>query len=184
LVGEKWSIKNVFVGGGVFLDKSLWLKELIDYEVQREQSGIIGQAFGQELDNQVAESTLEFIGELKQEFQDAIDIFNDLSNTNMSKVKLYTIAKTHGDFMLFRNGFKLIFAIKQPGQISIRLNFMATQSQSAIAAKEKTIAAEDIVEIKQGVYGELYWTFKSQRINMQYLIRHYMTRFINESLKI
>jgi hypothetical protein len=167
-----------------FLDKSSWLKELIDYELQREQSGVIGQTFGQELDNQIAESTLEFTSELKQEFQDAVDIFNDLSQSNMTKIKLYTIAKTHGDFMLFRNGFKLIFAIKQPGQISVRLNFMATQSPTAIAAKEKTIAAEDIIEIKQGVFGELYWAFKGQRINMQYLIRHYMTRFINESLKI
>ena len=48
--------------------------------------------------------------------------------------EIYGIANTHADFMLFRNGFKLIFSLKEPGAVSVRFHYVGAGFQQTAAS--------------------------------------------------
>ena len=64
----------------------------------------------------------DFIQEIKASFIETSSVFNQLRSNNEGSVKIYGISGTEADFMLFRNGYKLIFSVKEPGTLSIRFH--------------------------------------------------------------
>jgi hypothetical protein len=165
-----------------------WIKELVKAEQQMEESGLVDMSFGFDTDRILVNETVQFLLALKTEFVDTSTTFNELKPSALGRIKIYGIAKTHADFMLFRNGFKMIFALKSPGQIAIRFNFIGTNyipapgSLEAIQASQN-VMDEHIVEAKWGAFGELAWTYQGLPVKMEYMVRHYMTLFIKESSK-
>ncbi len=169
------------------MEKISWIKELVKAEQQMEESGLVDMSFGFDVDKILINETIQFLLELKTEFVDASSSFNELKPSALGRIKIYGIAKTHADFMLFRNGFKMIFSLKAPGQISIRFNFIGTNyiptpgAENAAAASN--VMDEHIVEAKWGAFGEIAWTYQNQPVKLEYMVRHYLTLFIKESSK-
>lgn len=167
------------------MEKISWIKELVKAEQQMEESGMVDMTYGYDQDRMLAADTLQFLLQLKTEFVDSSSAFNELKPSPLGRIKVYGIAKTHADFMLFRNGFKMIFALKAPGQIAIRFNFIGGNyiPGSADAATGAHLMDEQLVEAKWGPFGEILWTYQGQKINLEYMVRHYMTLFLRESAK-
>jgi hypothetical protein len=173
---------------GGAMEKVSWIKELVKAEQQMEESGLIDMSFGFDSDKILVQETIQFLLQLKTEFVDASTSFNELKPSALGRIKIYGIAKTHADFMLFRNGFKMIFALKAPGQISIRFNFIGTNYIPAPGAMEPqatttNVMDEHVVEAKWGAFGELSWVYQGQPVKLEYMVRHYLTLFIKESSK-
>lgn len=172
------------------LDKVSWIKELVKTEQQMEESGIVDVHYGVDKERILTHDTLQFLLQLKTEFVDLSSAFNELKTSPLGRIKIYGIAKTHADFMLFRNGFKMIFSLQAPGQISIKFNFIGAQfmaspqaAQEAAVQVSKNLMDEQMVEAKWGPFGEVIWTFQNQPININYMVRHYMTLFVKESAR-
>ncbi len=170
------------------MEKIGWIKELVKAEQQMEESGMVDMTFGFDSERVLVEESIQFLLALKTEFVDSSVSFNELKPSALGRIKIYGIAKTHADFMLFRNGFKMIFSLKAPGQISIRFNFIGTNFIPAPGTPEAAqtttnVMDEHIVEAKWGAFGELIWTHQGLPIKMAYMIRHYLTLFIKESSK-
>lgn len=169
------------------MEKISWIKELVKAEQQMEESGLVDMSFGFEPDKILVTETLQFLLALKTEFVDASSAFNELKPSAIGRIKIYGIAKTHADFMLFRNGFKMIFAFKAPGQISVRFNFIGTSFIPNPGAEAPTsisnVMDEHIVEAKWGAFSELVWTYQGLPVKLEYMVRHYLTLFIKESSK-
>lgn len=170
------------------MEKISWIKELVKAEQQMEESGLVDMTFGFEADKILVTESIQFLLALKTEFVDASTSFNDLKPSALGRIKIYGIAKTHADFMLFRNGFKMIFSLKSPGQISVRFNFIGTNYIPAPGVMEPSQAAtsvmdEHIVEARWGAFGELLWTYQNMPVKIEYMVRHYMTLFLKESSK-
>ncbi|MNL18962.1 hypothetical protein D3C87_1401350 [compost metagenome] len=91
--------------------------------------------------------------------------------------------------MLFRNGFKMIFSLKAPGQIAVRFNFIGTNYIPAPGSIESStqvasnVMDEHVVEAKWGAFGELMWTYQGLPVKLEFMVRHYLTLFIKESSK-
>ncbi|MGZ6471157.1 MAG: hypothetical protein ACXWRZ_08355 [Bdellovibrio sp.] len=175
------------VSGG-YMEKISWIKELVKAEQQMEESGLVDMSFGFDPEKVLVSETIQFLLKLKTEFVDASTSFNELKPSALGRIKIYGIAKTHADFMLFRNGFKMIFSLRAPGQISVRFNFIGTNyiptpgiSEGAQAATN--VMDEHIVEAKWGAFGEIIWTYQGQPLKLEYMVRHYLTHFIKESSK-
>lgn len=169
------------------MEKISWIKELVKAEQQMEESGLVDMSFGFEPEKILVTETVQFLLGLKTEFVDASSTFNELKPSALGRIKIYGIAKTHADFMLFRNGFKMIFALKDPGHISVRFNFIGsnyipTPGVEAHAAATN-VMDEHIIEAKWGAFGEIVWTYQGLPIKMEYMVRHYLTQFIKESSK-
>lgn len=169
------------------MEKISWIKELVKAEQQMEESGLVDMSFGFDPERVLVTETIQFLLALKTEFVDASSSFNELKSSALGRIKIYGIAKTHADFMLFRNGFKMIFALKAPGQISVRFNFIGTNyiptPGSETSAAAANVMEEHIIEAKWGAFGELMWTYQNLPVKLEYMVRHYLTLFIKESSK-
>lgn len=170
------------------MEKISWLKELVKAEQQMEESGMVDMSFGWDPEKALVQESIQFLLKLKTEFVDSSSSFNDMKPSALGRIKIYGIAKTHADFMLFRNGFKMIFSLKNPGQIAIRFNFIGANYIPTPGAPEtqnhqSNLMDEHMVEAKWGPFGEILWTYQGQPFKMEYMVRHYLTLFIKESSK-
>lgn len=170
------------------MEKISWIKELVKAEQQMEESGLVDMTFGFDNDKIIVTESVQFLLALKTEFVDASSSFNELKPSALGRIKIYGIAKTHADFMLFRNGFKMIFSLKAPGQISVRFNFIGTNyipspGMGDGAQGATNVMDEHIVEAKWGAFGEITWVYQNQPVKLEYMVRHYLTQFIKESSK-
>lgn len=170
-----------------------WVHDLIKAEEQMEETGVID--FGSNLDPErtMIGAALTLLSQLRHDFNEALDIFNELKMASSGKIKMYGIAKTHADFMLFRNGFKLIFSLKQPGIISIRTHFM-NPALPAVASMNfmgnavtnnltspQFRSEEEVLEMMWGPFNETIWTFKGQPVKVESVVKHYLTKFIHDT---
>lgn len=176
---------------GLRADRLGWIKELVRAEQRMEESGVI--EFGPAFDPAqiLVSESVAFMNELKVVFVDAASAFNQLKGSSLGRVKIYGIANTHADFMLFRNGFKLIFSLKEPGAVSVRFHYVGAgfqqQQGAAMAPGGGAVAShvgeEDLLIARWGAFGDLNWTYQEQAIKTDYLVRYYLTRFVRESAK-
>lgn len=152
-------------------------------------------------DRLLISASLDFLIQLRKGFQEAVQVFNELRPQVKAKIKIYGVAKTPADFMLFRNGIKLIFSLKKPGTISIRIHFLNPAlptvaamnfiepaihhpSASYSASSAQFQGEEDLLELRWGNFNEAIWTYHSQPFNKDYLIKFYLTKFIQDSTSL
>ncbi len=168
-------------------DRIGWIRDLVKAEDQMEESGIVDMGTSLDNDRSLVQESLIYLQQIKNEFIEAATAFNDLKASPLGRIKIYGIAKTHADFMLFRNGFKMIFSLKAPGQISIRFNFIGPNyipSQiPTIGSSTVTTMDEHVIEAKFAAFGELNWSFQGQPVKMSTVVKHHLTLFIRESAK-
>lgn len=168
------------------MEKLQWIKELVLAEQQMEEKGVVDMTAGFDPDNMLENQTLEFMNDLKAAFIESSSAFNQLKGSSLGQIKIYGISKTQVDFMLFRNGYKLVFHVRQPGMINIRFHTMASSfipGQTVGEPSQSAPSSEDFLKARWGAFGELLWTYKDHPLNLDYLVRYYMTRFIKESTK-
>lgn len=171
------------------IDRVSWIKELVKAEHQMEESGMVEMTYNVDKDRLLTHATLQFLLSLKNDFVDASNAFNELKTSPIGRIKIYGVAKTHADFMLFRNGFKMIFSLKAPGQIAIRFNFIGTQFLTGPinphdnSPTTKDLMGEHILEAAWGPFDEIIWTFKGQEFKQESMVRYYMTLFTKESAR-
>jgi hypothetical protein len=168
------------------MDKLVWIKDLVRAEEKMEESGVVDFGAGFDPQQLLVTESIGFLNVLKTSFVEAASSFNQLKGSTVGRVKIYGISNTHADFMLFRNGFKLIFSLKEPGVIGIRFHFVGTgfvQVAPASDNGQKVPNEEDILIARWGAFGDLIWTYQDQAVKTEYLVRYYMSRFIRESAK-
>lgn len=170
------------------MSKLDWLRELADSEIKMEESGIIDFQAGFDPARQLEEESYKFLDTLKEEFVDYAAAFNQMRNSvsQMGNIKIYGISQTRADFMLFRNGFKLIFTLIEPGRIAIRPHYQGVSmipGQSASEIRKEEVAGDDILIARWGAYGEIQWTHQDYPVNSDYLVRFYLSKFIRDSAK-
>ena len=164
-------------------ESKTWIRELVSADEQIEKSVMIDMNLGLDTQRILVNDTIQFLLRLKTDFAETAAVFNELKPTALGRIKVYGIAKTHADFMLFRNGYKMIFSVKNAGLISMRFHYVGNLAIPQPTQKEQVtiVMDEQLLEAKWGAFEEVMWTFKGLNFKSEYLIRHYMTAFIKES---
>lgn len=167
------------------MEKMNWIKDLVLAEQQMEDSGVVDMSAGFDPEKELEESTAEFMVDLKTAFIEAAAAFNQLKGSSVGTIKIYGISKKKSDFMLFRNGYKLIFSLKSPGVIAVSFGATAPVFVPGSTAAESGhgLGIIDTLKARWGAYGELSWTSNDLPLNLDYLVRYYMSRFVRESTK-
>lgn len=163
------------------MDKLSWIKELVIAEQQMEDAGVVDMTAGFDPERQLEEATVDFLNDLKISFVESSSAFNQLKGSTLGHIRIYGISKTKADFMLFRNGFKLIFAMRQPGIVSI--SYSAAVTGFVPGQTKIDEGALDYLRAEWGAFGQLNWTYNERSLQMDYLIRYYMSRFVRDSAK-
>lgn len=168
------------------MQKFDWVKQLVDAERQMEETGMVDLSFDPSDSKKLTELTHQYLRDLKEIFVEYATAFNNLKNSPMGGVKIYGISNTPADFMLFRNGAKLLFCALGPGRIAIGLQHQAPQfglASGASASAQTSSGQEGAIEAIFGAFGELNWTYQGSKVNPEALVRYYLTRFVKESTK-
>ena len=156
-----------------------WIKDLVRLEQNIETTGQISLPETKPSQEQLTEHTIEFMRQLRTAFTAHSAVFNHMKGF-LGSLRIYGIADTQADFMLFRHGHKLVFSIREPGFISVRMKF---NDQVLNNNKSSTEDPADFIKGEWGPFNELQWTYNDQKINIDYLIRYYMTVFVKTSVK-
>lgn len=165
------------------MDRMDWIKDLVLAEQQMEESGMVDFSAGFDPEATLMNETIEFLESLKNKFVETASAFNQLKGSTVGRIKIYGISKTHADFMLFRNGYKLIFSMRQPGLIAINFAHLGTSYIPTAGHQVTFNGEEDLLHSHWGAFGDLIWTYQGQPIRLDYLVRYYLSRFIRESAK-
>ena len=155
-----------------------WIKELVRTEQDMESKGEIALPDIQPSEKELNEHTMEFMKQLRTAFTTHSALFNHIKGF-LGSLRIYGIANTTADFMLFRNGHKLVFSVQEPGLISVSMKF----NDPFLAKTGSATESADFIKGEWGPFNELKWTYNDQRINIDYLIRYYMTAFVKNSVK-
>jgi len=159
-----------------------WIKELVLSEQQMEDTGVINLS-SVDPEAHLEEQTLEFLRDIKAGMIEAAATFNQLKGSAAGTLKIYGISNTKADFMLFRNGYKLIFSMRRAGEIEVYHSFLATHFLGTAEAETPKAPEKDILRAQWGAFGELQWHYRNLPVKLDFLIRHYVSRFIRESAK-
>ena len=166
------------------MEKLTWIKELVLAEQQMEEAGVVDMEAGFDPTRQVEDATLDFIGDLKAAFVEAAAAFNAMKGSPVGHIRIYGISKTKADFMLFRNGYKLIFSMRQPGLITVSHSSAgAHYIPGQVKNENGPTTNQDLLRATWGAFGQLIWTYNDHEINLDYLVRYYMSRFVKDSAR-
>ncbi|MBI4041783.1 MAG: hypothetical protein HY390_07960 [Deltaproteobacteria bacterium] len=178
----------------VFLKSTEWLKKLADAEISMEETGQI-DVFGHLQEETITrDHTIQFLKDLRLKFQQAAEEFNQFRKNPRQTVKVYGIANTDADFLLFRNSLKLVIGFSNPGRIACSFHTLSggvfNPHQKPVAQKKYGIPTPpdknsqtlgDHLDIELGLFNEAHWTFKGQRVDPVAIVQFYFTEFVKNS---
>lgn len=163
-----------------------WIENLALEEIHMEDTGIVH--FNEHLNPQalLEESSLKFMDDIRDKFEFYVLKFNMFRGNKEpgASIKIFKISNTINDFMLFRNSLKLIVARKANGLISLGLlsNSGGLFSPRLNMETPSTPGAHEI-RAHIGPFNTFTWKFQGENLNIDSLVKHYLTEFIKHSAR-
>ncbi len=165
-----------------------WIHELARAEVHPEAEKLL--QLGRSFDPQqlVEESTIDFLTELRERFNEFAKVFNAYSENGarFQEVKVYSVAQAAADFMVFRNQIKLVVTNSAHGIVMLSFaqhqrNAIAVDGQPLVSVKggqppSGTAEAQELVA-QVGPFRDVFWTFQGERIQADQVARFYFAEF-------
>ena len=165
-----------------------WIHELARAEIHPDAEQLL--KLGKSFDPQqlIEESTIQFLTELREQFVEMSRVLNGYSEngTRFQEVKIYSLAQTPADFMVFRSAVKLIVANTAHGVIQISFakhsrTQLAVDGQSSVTSEETlqgaTPSGQEIVA-QMGPFREVLWTFQGEKVSAEQVARFYFGEFV------
>jgi len=160
-----------------------WIENLAMDELNMEESGVV--FFNEHLNpnEYLEESSVNLVDEIRELFEIYVTKFNQFRG-NQGSIKIFKISNTVNDFMLFRNSLKLVVARRSPDVISIGFLSNTGGLYSARLNQDLPATAEaHELRAQLGAFNDIAWTFNGERINLDSMVKHYLTEFIKHSAR-
>ncbi len=130
-------------------------------------------------ETELKEHTLEFMKQLRLTFTTCAAVFNQMKGME-DQVRVYGLSASSVDFMLFRNGYKLLFSMKEPGLLAVQIS-RYVEEQGGKGFKPLAHQPMNFIKSKWGAFKELKWTYEGEVLHPDYLVCYYMSRFVEIS---
>lgn len=165
---------------------SNWIHDLARGEIHPDADRILQLGASHDPAQLIEESTIAFLTELKEHFNEFIRTFNSYSEAGQQfqEARIYNIAQTVVDFMLYRNQIKLV--VSNPAHGAIQISFAqhnrspgmpnAPVAEQSFATAMQRAPQELIAQM--GPFRDVYWTFQGEKVTAQQLAKFYFTEFI------
>jgi hypothetical protein len=163
-----------------------WIENLALEEINMEESGVI--SFNDHLNPsyQLEESSINFMNELRDLFEIYTHKFNEYRGEESGNtIKIFKIANTVNDFMLYRNSLRLIFARRSDDLISIGFLANGKEVFGARTQEGQMQGAGEIQEIRAhiGPFNKITWKFNNEEVDVNAVVKHYLAEFIKLSAR-
>lgn len=152
-----------------------WIHELARAEASPEADALYQINRVSAPEQAIEESTVEFLTDLRAHFQEYVRIFNSLSEAGkkFSEIKIFNLTQGAADFMLYRNGIKLIVANTTQGVIQLSYDkhvVNGTTSDFMIPQAEEILA-------QLGAFGSVFWMYRSEKVESEQVAKHFFAEF-------
>lgn len=151
-----------------------WLEELVEKEKSWESSGIVDPLDSDDIQSALNTASIEFVDQLRWLFDTYVERFNTLRGpaNPLKHIKIFKIANTANDFILFRNSLKLMINRKNADVVSIGLFIGNTP-----------ISQQGHHELKAhvGPFKKITWQIHGEEVDALALVQEYLSAFIRQS---
>lgn len=164
-----------------------WIHELARAEIHPDAERLL--QLGSSFDPQqlVEESTIDFLGELREHFTEYSRIFNAFAENGakFQEVKVYSVAQTAADFMVFRNQVKLVISNATHGVIQVSfaqhvrgtINVDGQMIQGQIQGQTQGgVTSQDLLA-QVGPFRDVFWTFQGEKVTPEQVAKFYFAEF-------
>lgn len=161
-----------------------WIENLAIEEINMDETGIIN--LDSHLDPRLflEEASVDLMNDIRERFEVYVEKFNEYRGVeSQATIKIFKISNTINDFMLFRNSLRLIFSRRSDDVIQVRFMANGKDLYSARSRKNESTFSNDVHEIKAhiGPFNNISWLFQGEKIELDPLVRHYLSEFIKNS---
>ncbi len=164
-----------------------WIENLALDELNMEESGVVDLHDHLNPVHLLEESSIEFMDKLRDRFELYVSKFNEYrgGKASNSQIKIFKISNTVNDFMLFRNSLRLIFARKTNDLITIGFLSNGKDLFSARLRPDDPMGQGNLHEISAhlGPFNKITWKFHGEEVEIDALVRHYISEFIKQSAR-
>lgn len=165
--------------------KITWVHELANSELHPDGDRLLSLGQSSDPHQAVEEATLKFLSELRDQFTEAMRVFNGYSDTGkkFQEIKIYSLAQTAADFMVYRNQIKLVVSNSAHGVIQFEFlehlragdSISGTPHGTSNGSGNKK-SAELLAHV--GPFHDVEWTFQGAKITAEQVARYYFTEFV------
>ncbi len=163
-----------------------WIHDLAKAEVHPEAERLL--QLGRNFDPQqlVEESTIEFLSQLREHFTEYARIFNGYSESGsrFQELKVFSIAQTAADFMMFRNSVKLVISNSAHGVIQfafaqhVRGTLSVDGQVSGAPRPNSSVGQSQELLAQVGPFRDGYWTFQGEKVSAEQVAKFYFSEFV------
>ena len=163
-----------------------WIEQLALEELNMDETGVVHLDDHLNPDHLLEESSIRFMDQIRYRVDVYVQAFNNYRGSQPgSQIKIFKISNTVNDFMLFRNSLRLIFARKAHDLITV--GFLASGKDLFAARLNESEGQGGPVphEIKAhlGPFHKITWRFQGEEVDVDALVRHYLSEFIRNSAR-
>lgn len=168
-----------------------WIHELARAEVHPEAEKLLQLGRSSDPQQLVEENTIEFLVELRENFNRFAKLFNGYSENGgrYQEVKVYSLAQTAADFMMFRNQVKLVVSNSAHGVIQISFS---QHSRSSFAvdgqdfSKNQATSGGGFPQSQEllaqvGPFRDVFWTYKGEKVTAEQVTKFYFSEFVRST---
>ncbi len=159
----------------VFLEP--WASQIAFHERRLEKEGTVDYGVPFRRQELLAEKTKEFARILQHTFRKNIEQFNLARKSAAHAIHIYKISRSDEDFLVYRNGIKLIVSAQRAGKISLSFN----QFIAPIAQADKHAHVE--LEAVWGPFDQLLWTYRGERVQLMDVVRYFISELAFQSFR-
>lgn len=165
--------------------QTVWIHDLARAESHPDAERVLGLGLALDPHQLVEESTVQFLQELRERLNEYARIFNSYSEAGarFPEVKIYSVAQTPADFMVFRNQVKLVVSNSAHGVIQIAfaqhtrspLNFDGANPQSVQGPQPQELLAH------VGPFRDVKWTYQGEKVEPDQIAKFYFAEFVRST---
>jgi hypothetical protein len=158
-----------------------WIHELARAEVHPDAERLLMLGGSFDPQQRVEESTIDFLAELREQFNEYARVFNGYSEggARFQEIKVYSVAQTAADFMVFRNQIKLVFSHAAHGILHIVFaqHHRATTAVDGQAPAPGHDGQSQELHAQIGPFRDVHWTFQGERVSPEQVAQFYFSEF-------
>jgi hypothetical protein len=158
-----------------------WIHDLARAETHPDAERLLGLGSSLDPHQIVEEDTIRFLTELRERFAEYARLFNSYSEAGarFQDIKVYSVAQSAADFMLYRSQVKLVVSNSAHGVISLAFaqhqrgpfGFDGANPDSAGAKSQDLLA-------QIGPFRDVKWTFQGEEIVPEQVSKYYFSEFV------
>lgn len=157
-----------------------WIFELARAEASPEADTLYRLQQSTAPQQAIEESTVDYLTDLRAYFQEYVRLFNAQSDAGKKfpEIKIFNLTQGAADFMLYRNGIKLIVANTTHGVIQI--SYDKHMISGSVPTEISVPQAEELLA-QFGAFGAVHWMYRSEKVESEQVAKHYFCEFVRVS---